>query len=415
MMMSMARRKYFLFIFHIQIQLLFVLLHWYLYCVECKIYCFNCSQSLYVGEHHHGAYALPTLVDENTKTLSSEPLKLLDGPGNVNPNLVYLNSIMEKSQNKNKNVVVYGYHEMPKMKDKLELGISGSKASPNGIEDVPIDKGQENGNYNGLAITNKDNENEMFNLNLNRKENNGNIIPPPKEPTTPKQGFFAKLGIQSPEEYISNVYRKSQAWLDHQESKILKLLLIILFGLIIAMFWYMKFVLVSEIRQQKDLVDLGNGINQVGKISFNASEVLGKGCEGTFVFKGQFEKRDVAVKRLLPGCFTLADREVALLRESDAHENIVRYFCTEQDRQFCYIALELCSATVQDYTEGNVSPDIKRSISMIELLQQATNGLMHLHSLNIGELFVFVYFSFLLNLDLNLALTFFNEIHYRID
>lgn len=55
----------------------------------------------------------------------------------------------------------------------------------------------------------------------------------------------------------------------------------------------------------------------------------------------------MAVKRLLPGCFTVADREVSLLQESDAHSNVVRYFCTEQDSQFKYIALELCAATLQ--------------------------------------------------------------------
>lgn len=395
--MSMTRRKYYILL-HIQIQLLLSLIHLYLFRVECSVLnkccCFfNCSQSLYVGEHSHGIYALPTLVDENTKTISSEPLnKLLDGPAeNANPNLVYLNSIMEKTNSNSKNVVVFGHYEMPKVKEEFKLSIAPPKSSSDGLSGDPIVKGHDNGNYNHLIAGNTGNENGIYEVNLNRQGNSANIIPPPKEHANAKKGIFAKLGVQSAEDYIANIYRKSQKWLDHQESKILKMLLIILFGLIIAMFWYMKFVLVSEIRQQNELVDLGNGVNQVGKISFNSSEVLGKGCEGTFVFKGTFEKRNVAVKRLLPECFTLADREVALLRESDAHENIVRYFCTEQDRQFCYIALELCSATVQDYTEGNISADIKRSITMIELLQQATNGLMHLHSLSIGEFIIFNY------------------------
>jgi serine/threonine-protein kinase/endoribonuclease IRE1 len=111
--------------------------------------------------------------------------------------------------------------------------------------------------------------------------------------------------------------------------------------------------------------------------------VLGKGCEGTFVFKGTFENREVAVKRLLPDCFTLADREVALLRESDTHENVVRYFCTESDRQFRYIAVELCTATLQDYIEGKNSADLQKLIPAKEVLYQATSGLSHLHHLNI--------------------------------
>ncbi len=77
-----------------------------------------------------------------------------------------------------------------------------------------------------------------------------------------------------------------------------------------------------------------NGVVSVGKISFDSTSVLGKGCEGTFVYKGKFESRDVAVKRILPECFQFADREVALLKESDQHPNVIRYFCTETDGQF---------------------------------------------------------------------------------
>lgn len=90
----------------------------------------------------------------------------------------------------------------------------------------------------------------------------------------------------------------------------------------------------------------------------------------------------MAVKRLLPDCFTFADREVALLRESDAHANVVRYFCTEQDRMFRYIALELAEATLQDYVAGKYN---RRNISVKSILRQATSGLAHLHFLDIGE------------------------------
>ena len=34
------------------------------------------------------------------------------------------------------------------------------------------------------------------------------------------------------------------------------------------------------------------------------------------VYKGTFDNRTVAVKRLLPECFTLADREVELLKDA---------------------------------------------------------------------------------------------------
>ena len=46
-----------------------------------------------------------------------------------------------------------------------------------------------------------------------------------------------------------------------------------------------------------------------------------------FYYRGQFDNRDVAVKRILPDCFNFADREVDLLRESDEHPNVIRYYC----------------------------------------------------------------------------------------
>lgn len=101
--------------------------------------------------------------------------------------------------------------------------------------------------------------------------------------------------------------------------------------------------------------------------------------------RGEFDNREVAVKRLLPECFTFADREVALLRESDAHPNVIRYFCTEQDRMFRYIALELCEATLHDYIQGKWNKD---NICKLDILQQTSSGLKHLHSLGIGNLII---------------------------
>ncbi|XP_027510053.1 serine/threonine-protein kinase/endoribonuclease IRE1 isoform X1 [Corapipo altera] len=119
----------------------------------------------------------------------------------------------------------------------------------------------------------------------------------------------------------------------------------------------------------------------VGKISFNPKDVLGHGAEGTIVYRGTFDNRDVAVKRILPECFSFADREVQLLRESDEHPNVIRYFCTERDRQFQYIAIELCAATLQEYVEQKAFSH--RGLQPITVLQQTTSGLAYLHSLSI--------------------------------
>ncbi|KAM5328708.1 serine/threonine-protein kinase/endoribonuclease IRE2 isoform 4-T4 [Glossophaga mutica] len=119
----------------------------------------------------------------------------------------------------------------------------------------------------------------------------------------------------------------------------------------------------------------------VGKISFNPKDVLGRGAGGTFVFRGQFEGRAVAVKRLLRECFGLVQREVQLLQESDRHPNVLRYFCTEQGPQFHYIALELCPASLQEYVEN---PELDRwGLEPETALQHLMSGLAHLHSLHI--------------------------------
>lgn len=70
-----------------------------------------------------------------------------------------------------------------------------------------------------------------------------------------------------------------------------------------------------------------------------------------------------------------------MLRESDAHPNVIRYFCTEQDRMFRYIALELCQYTLHDYVQKKCDVSL---LSPLEILRQASAGLAHLHSLDIG-------------------------------
>ncbi|XP_032900007.1 serine/threonine-protein kinase/endoribonuclease IRE1 [Amblyraja radiata] len=136
----------------------------------------------------------------------------------------------------------------------------------------------------------------------------------------------------------------------------------------------------SSATEQEDGDDDSDMV-RVGKIVFHPKDVLGHGAEGTIVFKGRFDDRYVAVKRILPECFSFADREVQLLRESDEHPNVIRYFCTEKDRQFQYIATELCTATLQEYVEQK---DFDRhGLEPIILLQQTTSGLAYLHSLNI--------------------------------
>ncbi|CAO3563168.1 unnamed protein product [Mortierella alpina] len=114
--------------------------------------------------------------------------------------------------------------------------------------------------------------------------------------------------------------------------------------------------------------------------------VLGYGSHGTVVYKGTYDGRAVAVKRLLIDFYDVAFHEVRLLQESDDHPNVVRYFRSEQCDRFLYIALELCSASLDDIIErGHQQPfrDLSATLEPQKILYQIISGIHHLHSLKI--------------------------------
>ncbi|CAD5215701.1 unnamed protein product [Bursaphelenchus xylophilus] len=126
----------------------------------------------------------------------------------------------------------------------------------------------------------------------------------------------------------------------------------------------------------------GSGPKEIGKLSFDSRKILGMGCAGTTVFKGTFDGREVAVKRVLTSQYKLVERELELLRKSDAHKNVIRYFCSERDDNFHYIALELCECTLSDYVKLRDRRQ-KYSSDVLDILKQATEGVAHLHSISI--------------------------------
>ncbi|KOX79225.1 Serine/threonine-protein kinase/endoribonuclease ire-1 [Melipona quadrifasciata] len=337
--------------------------------------------TLYIGQHRHGLYALPSLVDSTTATISSNIGRLLlEGPlsvpqlgknnnGNVPPSDSYFDNTDFITGSGYQAIITLGHYEIPaeyKLQDQQPLQITG-RSDPV-IETLP------------LRYLNSTKQ-SLFSLQNDDKSNDN-------------------ANNESWREFMQNIYIMGKNWFSQQENKGLKLTLIALIGCIVGMFWYLhaqfkEFQQFSQGSRENSSTndyygarsstlvvpeDVGEGVVKVGKITFDTEQVLGKGCEGTFVYKGSFDGRSVAVKRLLPDCFTFADREVALLRESDAHANVVRYFCTEQDRMFRYIALELAEATLQDYVAGKYD---KQKISAKSILRQATSGLAHLHLLDI--------------------------------
>jgi serine/threonine-protein kinase/endoribonuclease IRE1 len=126
-------------------------------------------------------------------------------------------------------------------------------------------------------------------------------------------------------------------------------------------------------------------LNDASPRSFIVTDqVIGYGSHGTVVFKGQFDGRDVAVKRMLIDFYDVAGHEVSLLQQSDYHPNVIRYYCREQTDRFMYIVLELCPASLADIIERPEEPVIQIILPMIsdkrKVLQEIMQGLEHLHA-----------------------------------
>nr|KAI8766493.1 serine/threonine-protein kinase/endoribonuclease ire-1-like [Biomphalaria glabrata] len=307
---------------------------------------------LYIGESQHGAYALITLVDENTVTITARTPKVLqiEGPESkderevepefdwhtreLDPNS-HIELIKATTVRRGGAVLMIGYHELP---DK-----SVSRLSP------------------AYQLPDKSHQN-VISANNSTKTSQEYVIW-----TYVKEGYQFIIIVTLFVAILIVLYRLPK---NNQQS----------FKTILEQLEQAG-INTNKPSSDSSTTNVSSGITKVGQIIYNSKQVLGHGCEGTFVFSGQFDNRNVAVKRLLPECFSFADREVELLRESDQHPNVIRYYCMESDSQFRYIALELCAATVQDYIEKKYIPPVP--LQAIDILKQAMSGIAHLHSLNI--------------------------------
>ncbi|CAK7262774.1 bifunctional endoribonuclease/protein kinase ire1 [Sporothrix epigloea] len=135
-----------------------------------------------------------------------------------------------------------------------------------------------------------------------------------------------------------------------------------------------------------DMEEVSTPILKMGSLEVNQNVQLGTGSNGTVVFEGKFDGRAVAVKRMLIQFYDIASQETKLLRESDDHPNVIRYYAQQQRANFHYIALELCQASLADVVERpNQFHDLAQAgeRDLPSVLYQITSGLNHLHSRSI--------------------------------
>jgi serine/threonine-protein kinase/endoribonuclease IRE1 len=141
----------------------------------------------------------------------------------------------------------------------------------------------------------------------------------------------------------------------------------------------------------------------LNSLTINQDRVLGYGSGGTVVYEGMFEGHEVAIKRMLLQYFDVATQEIKLLRQSDDHPNVIRYFRHEKDQNFLYIAVERCQASLFDLFKEVGSRDILHDdqrkdqrkfeeqrkladeilVNVRDVLQQLAAGLHHLHETRI--------------------------------
>ncbi|KAJ9157544.1 Serine/threonine-protein kinase ppk4 [Pleurostoma richardsiae] len=137
---------------------------------------------------------------------------------------------------------------------------------------------------------------------------------------------------------------------------------------------------------KNDVQEVSDPIVRMGSLEVDENQQLGTGSNGTVVFAGKWDGRNVAVKRMLIQFYDIASQETKLLRESDDHPNVIRYYAQQQRNAFLYIALELCQASLADVVE---KPQLHRDLAQAGeqdlpgVLYQITNGLSYLHSLRI--------------------------------
>ncbi|KAL8160467.1 hypothetical protein V2J09_002004 [Rumex salicifolius] len=128
-----------------------------------------------------------------------------------------------------------------------------------------------------------------------------------------------------------------------------------------------------------------------------STEEIARGSNGTVVFKGVYDGREVAVKRLLHTSETVALREVRILSVSDYHPNIVRLHGVRCDKEYVYLVLERCICSLnhlvlqfanslrnsdesdQMLWKSNGYP----STFLLKLMRDMVHGLVHLHELGI--------------------------------
>ncbi|XP_010092334.2 serine/threonine-protein kinase/endoribonuclease IRE1b [Morus notabilis] len=101
----------------------------------------------------------------------------------------------------------------------------------------------------------------------------------------------------------------------------------------------------SEVSSNENQLRIGE------KLVIFLTKEIGKSSMGTVVYEGSYEGTPIAVKRILKSHHEMADQEIKNFEASAHHQNVVKYYGVEQDRDFIYLVLELCDCNLSDLIE----------------------------------------------------------------
>lgn len=195
------------------------------------------SETVFVGESKFDTfrdtlYAIPSYIDDNTPTVKSNAVNLIEGP---NTKITQGGTFDSRKRSSKRNYIIFGHYDKPSMESMFNS--IGSKDSDKQLT-VQSDK--------NLWYIKDDGEDST---------EGDKIIIPSESNETSKKGNVTVIEdeelVQSKKKFglLKTLLIKFKTWFDNEDNKILKLLMVILIGIVITMFWYFH-ITVRELRQQ---------------------------------------------------------------------------------------------------------------------------------------------------------------------
>lgn len=203
-------------------------------------------------------YAIPSYVDDNTPTIKKNSINLLEGP-KIKAQVPRSIGSDKNRRSSKRNYILFGHYEVPDIESK---SIESSKNNALTVR-----------NANNLWYPARESESRIIsaeNIMQNRSDAKNSV----KNDEMIESYEWKKNGLLK----TSTLLFKN--WFDHEENKILKLLMVILIGIVITMFWYFH-TTVRELRQQSQngsKTKISRSTDSNGSSNFGTDLFDGKSC-----------------------------------------------------------------------------------------------------------------------------------------